>query len=69
MPEFSPHEAMKVRDVLEPASSTLISNSQELVLMVGFPGSGKSYFSTHHLSSYERVNRDTLGNWQKCVAR
>lgn len=69
MPEFSPQEALKVKDRVSPPSNKLVSGSQELVLMVGFPGSGKSYFSTNHLSGYERVNRDTLGNWQKCVAR
>lgn len=69
MPEFNPKDALKAKVLLEPSSSILNSGSQELILMVGYPGSGKSYFSSEHLSSYERVNRDTLGNWQKCVAR
>lgn len=36
--------------------------------MVGYPGSGKSHFAQVHLKDYVRVNRDTLGTWQLCVA-
>lgn len=36
--------------------------------MVGSPGSGKSHFATHYLTSYHYVNRDTLRTWQKCVS-
>ena len=37
---------------------------------MGFPGSGKSHFAEHHAlqSSYDVINRDSLGTWQKCVA-
>lgn len=39
-------------------------------MMVGFPGSGKSYFASYHASQsgYDVINRDTLGTWQKCSA-
>lgn len=37
--------------------------------MVGSPASGKSHFVKLNLSSYSCVNRDTLGSWQKCVAK
>ena len=47
--------------------SSLTSSSQEIILMVGCPGSGKSHFVRNHLSQYECVNRDNLGSWQKCV--
>lgn len=41
----------------------------QLVIMVGCPGSGKSHFAKTHLKNYYYINRDTLGNWQKCVAK
>ena len=69
MPEFQPKDALQNTELLQPSSAKVKSGSQEVIVMVGFPGSGKSYFSTKHLSSYQRINRDTLGSWQKCVAR
>lgn len=69
MPEFDPKSVLKVTQLLDPPTTTLISTSQEVIVMVGFPGSGKSYFSKHHLTGYEYINRDTLGSWQKCVAK
>ncbi|XP_067939275.1 bifunctional polynucleotide phosphatase/kinase-like isoform X3 [Watersipora subatra] len=68
MPEFSPADALKNSSLLMPSSAKLCADMQELIIMVGFPGSGKSFFSTNHLSAYIRINRDTLGTWQKCVA-
>ena len=46
------------------------SSGVQVIILVGFPGSGKSHFSRHHSSQskYQVVNRDTLGTWQKCVA-
>jgi len=40
--------------------------------MVGCPGSGKSYFAVNNLFCHDRmkiINRDTLGSWQKCIAK
>ena len=39
-----------------------------MVVMVGYPGSGKSTFCKCHLKSYERVNLDDLKNYSKCVS-
>eukprot|EP01067_Filipodium_phascolosomae_P000742 Filipodium_phascolosomae@DN1542_c0_g1_i1.p1 len=41
---------------------------QEVIIMVGAPGSGKSTISKNYFSSYTIVNRDTLGTKEKCIA-
>jgi bifunctional polynucleotide phosphatase/kinase len=48
----------------------ITSSSQEIIVMVGFPASGKSSFVKKYLApkGYERVNRDTLGTQEKCVS-
>ncbi|KAF1759575.1 hypothetical protein GCK72_016042 [Caenorhabditis remanei] len=55
---------------LEPADAPLKSDKPEIIVMVGFPGSGKSTFARMlaEQNGYKIVNRDTLGTWQKCVA-
>jgi len=47
----------------------LISESQELVLCVGPPASGKSTFTKNHMvkHGYYHVNQDTLKTKQKCL--
>lgn len=53
-----------------PEDARLSSDTQEVILFVGCPASGKSYFYATHLKpkGYVHVNRDSLGSWQKCVA-
>ena len=53
---------------LEPAGTTIVSSSQEVVVFVGCPASGKTtFYQTHMSGHYHHVNRDTLGTWEKCV--
>jgi len=49
--------------------SSLISSHQELIIMVGYPASGKSSFVTKFLEpkGYHRINRDTLKTQSKCL--
>lgn len=53
-----------------PSGAKLHLDSQEVVVFVGCPASGKSTFYTKFMKpkGYIHVNRDTLGSWQKCVA-
>lgn len=68
-PEFDPKNLKKLPLTI-PADAALASSFQELILMVGSPGSGKSLFARKYFEKhgYVYINRDTLGTWQKCVA-
>jgi len=50
----------------------LVIGDGTMVINVGMPGSGKSYFSKNHIKSSGKVsvyiNRDTLGTIPKCIA-
>ncbi|XP_017793104.1 PREDICTED: uncharacterized protein F21D5.5 [Habropoda laboriosa] len=50
------------------SGTSITSSDQEVILMVGCPGSGKSHFVKNYLNHYECINRDTLGSWKKCVS-
>eukprot|EP00494_Astrolonche_serrata_P006929 UN06954 len=39
---------------------------QEMMLLVGYQGSGKSSLSKNYFPKYARINRDTLGTQSKC---
>lgn len=69
-PAFQPKDVTKNEHLLEPHDAEIPSSTKELIVMVGFPGSGKSTFAKHLADEYGYtvVNRDTLGTWQKCVA-
>lgn len=48
----------------------LLGMQKEVVVLVGYPASGKTHFAKQYLVSrqYVHVNRDTLGSWQKCAS-
>ena len=42
-------------------------NKQEIVLFVGLPASGKSFYYQKYFSNYIHINQDTLKTKQKCL--
>lgn len=69
-PAFNPSTISDSIALAHPDDSRITADSQEVILMVGFPASGKSFFCKVYLkpAGYEIVNRDTLGTQQKCLA-
>jgi len=69
MPEFDPHQVDENAELFEPSTTKVPQYPQEVIVLVGFPGSGKSFLSTTYLArrGYVQANRDTLKSWQKCV--
>ncbi|XP_043494941.1 uncharacterized protein F21D5.5 isoform X2 [Polistes fuscatus] len=65
LPTFNP-KALQKDD--NPTDAKITSQQQEVILMVGSPGSGKSHFTKLYLTDYDYINRDTLGSWQKCIS-
>lgn len=67
-PEFNPKNIDPDTSLLEPENAKLKGSDVEAVIMVGYPGSGKSHFAKENFQkhNYEVINRDTLKNWQKC---
>ncbi|CAH1269970.1 PNKP [Branchiostoma lanceolatum] len=70
LPEFDPRKLDADGPLYSPPTTSLTSSSPEVVVMVGCPASGKTFFVKQNLVSrgYVHVNRDVLGTWQKCVA-
>ncbi|KAL0883203.1 hypothetical protein ABMA27_016639 [Loxostege sticticalis] len=66
-PEFNPSEVKP-----EPFNEKLIGKEKEILVLVGFPGSGKSFLAKQienkSNNQYGTVCRDVLGSWQKCAA-
>lgn len=44
---------------------------KEMIIMIGYPASGKSYVATelNRLYNYDIINRDTLKTKEKCIAK
>jgi hypothetical protein len=55
--------------MLEPETSTLYSMDQEVILMVGIQGSGKSFIAERYLkrANYEVVSNDKSGGRDKVL--
>ncbi|XP_071529360.1 uncharacterized protein F21D5.5 isoform X1 [Panulirus ornatus] len=70
MPEFDPRAVDDSLPLFEPPSTKVPKHKVEVIILVGYPGSGKSFFSSTHLAGlgYIQANRDTVGSWQKCVS-
>ncbi|KAI7800579.1 bifunctional polynucleotide phosphatase/kinase [Triplophysa rosa] len=70
MPTFDPRKLDSNMSLYDPPDASLTSTKQEVIIAVGFPGSGKStFFQTNIIpKGYVYINRDTLGSWQQCVA-
>lgn len=70
LPEFDPRKLDSKMRLYDPPDTSLTSTKQEVIVAVGFPGSGKStFFQTHIIpKNYAYVNRDILGSWQHCVS-
>uniref|UniRef100_A0A671SBF1 Bifunctional polynucleotide phosphatase/kinase-like n=1 Tax=Sinocyclocheilus anshuiensis TaxID=1608454 RepID=A0A671SBF1_9TELE len=70
LPEFDPRKLDSKRRLYDPPDASLTSTKQEVIVAVGFPGSGKSTFFQAHIipKGYAYVNRDILGSWQQCVS-
>lgn len=63
MPEFDPRNLPKNTKPIQ------LSDTQEVIILVGSPGSGKTHYVKNFIlpHGYVHVNRDKLGTWQKCV--
>lgn len=68
-PEFNPKEIKNTGPVLKGAAdgAAVGRNTQEVIVFVGSPASGKSTFWKNHLANYVRVNNDTLKSQDKCL--
>ncbi|KAL1513772.1 hypothetical protein ABEB36_003137 [Hypothenemus hampei] len=64
MPEFDPRIVISHLDYPD-----IVYNKLNIILMVGGPGAGKSFFVKSVLlpHGYIHVSRDQLGSWQKCI--
>ena len=68
-PEFNPKTIRNTGAVLKGGrdGEAVGKNTQEVIIFVGSPASGKSTFWKNHLSNYVRVNNDTLKSADRCV--
>lgn len=78
-PEFEPQEAMRgTVDLFRPREAaqsvavavTTAAKRLQVIVMVGGPGSGKSFVARQRLepNGFVVINQDALKTWQKCAA-
>jgi len=70
LPTFNPNDIMANINFTDPPSKLFSSNRKEMIIMVGCPGSGKSYFASNKLGRHGHtkiISRDVLGSYQKCL--
>lgn len=69
-PKFDPTALDTSIPLFETRTVSLKSSETEVVMLVGFPASGKSFVSHEYLATegYEIINRDTLKTIPKCIA-
>ncbi len=63
---FMKQEENKIDLKLPKELSIIVNKNQCLVILVGYPGSGKSTFSKNELINFEYVSRDVLKTISKC---
>lgn len=61
-PERATNEYDKLASKIKKRAST-----KSMILMIGFPGCGKSRFTEKYLSKYKIINQDTLKTLPKCL--
>ncbi|CAD6992745.1 unnamed protein product [Ceratitis capitata] len=71
-PDYQPSEVvtnMNIIPLLEPDNVKLPADNSEMIIMVGLPGSGKSFFCKQHWEKHDYViaNADKLGTTQSCL--
>ncbi|KAF7724376.1 hypothetical protein EC973_001101 [Apophysomyces ossiformis] len=66
---FNPQEYPRTLPLTDQSSPPIASKEKEVIVFVGYPSSGKSYFAQKYLvpEGYEYVNQDTLKSRDKCV--
>uniref|UniRef100_A0A034W8B2 Bifunctional polynucleotide phosphatase/kinase n=1 Tax=Bactrocera dorsalis TaxID=27457 RepID=A0A034W8B2_BACDO len=69
--DYKPSDIVNNKDIplMEPKNVDIPADNCEMIIMVGLPGSGKSYFCQEYLEqhNYTIANADTVGGTQACL--
>lgn len=58
---------MKISYPVFPEVDNVYKPTKELVILIGMPGAGKTWYCKTHIPHYERINRDELKTKEKCL--